>query len=194
MSFQNQAAWQQAFKFHLLHWRELWPIFPLLCVPVLTDALHSLLIKQFYEDNRLLPGKTAIAALKALPGLLGMKLYFESAAVLWAFIPVYGLFKDIHYRLCWAMASNVLVFEGLSGESGRARCRELAQAATASSRTRTLVTVPSLLMLGCLLIWIMSTVFLVSPFAFWLCFGMIYWIAFPWSAAVNTFVYLQIKK
>jgi len=127
--------------------------------------------------------------------LLSMKLYFEGAAVLWGFIPIYGIIKGIRHRLHWAMASNVLVFEKLSGEAGRKRCRELIQEAF-SLGVRTLLTVPALLIVGFLLAWLVAGMVFEAFYSvgFWVLIAVIFWMSIPASGAVNTFLYLEIQK
>ena len=171
------------------------PIFPLLCLPVVSDVLHSLLIAQIIQGKRLHPVQAVREVWSYLPSVLGMKLYFEGAALLWGFVPIYGIFRDIRHRLHWAMASNVLVFEKLSGEAGRKRCRELIEEAF-SVGVRTLVTVPVLLMVGLLLAWLIAGMIWEAfySYGFFILIVANFWIIFPGSGAANTFFYLQITN
>ena len=125
MHLSSLDIWKQAIRFHITNWRKLLPILPLLVIPVLSDALHSLLIKQGIERGEVLPFQAFKQVWRLIPSLLGMKLYFEFAAVLWAFISIYGIIQGAKHRMYWAMGSNVIVFEDLSGKAGRERCREL---------------------------------------------------------------------
>jgi hypothetical protein len=124
-----------------------------------------------------------------------MKLYFEGAALLWGFVPIYGIIRDIRHHLHWAMASNVLVFEGLSGGAGRNRCRELIQESF-SLGVRTLVTVPGLLFVAFILAWVMSGMFFEAlySYGFWVLIAAVFGMVIPLSGAVNTFLYLAIAK
>ncbi len=195
MPSKSLAIWKRSLSFHSTNWKTLLPIFPLLCLPVVGDVLHSLLIAQKIQGNGLRPAQAVREVWGLLPSVLGMKLYFEGAALLWGFIPIYGIIRDIRHRLHWAMASNVLVFENLSGEAGRNRCRELIQEAFPSG-VRTLFTVPSLLLVGFLLVWVISGTFfdVFYSYGFLIFIVVSFWIVIPGSGAANTFFYLQIMN
>lgn len=195
MRFKSLDIWNQALSFHLTNWKTLLPVFPLLCLPIVGDALHSLLINQKIQKKELLTRQAVQEVWSLLPSLVSMKLYFEGAALLWSFVPIYGIIRDVRHRLHWAMASNVLVFERLSGEAGRHRCRELIQKEF-SMGVRTLVTVPVLLIVGFLLTWLIGGIFVETSYSygFWVLIAAIFWITIPASGAVNTFFYLQIVK
>ena len=195
MPSKSLIIWKRSLSFHFSNWKTLLPIFPLLCLPVVGDVLHSLLIAQINQGKHLHPVQAVREVWSYLPSVLGMKLYFEGAALLWGFVPIYGIFRDIRHRLHWAMASNVLIFENLSGEGGRDRCRELIQEAFPSG-VRTLFTVPSLLLVGFLLVWVISGMFLDSLYfyGFWVLIVASFWIVIPGSGAANTFFYLQIRN
>src|SRR4030042_5190376 len=152
MPSKSLCIWKLSLSFYFSNWKTLLPILPLLCLPVVGDVLHSLLIAQEIQGKRLRAAQAVREVWSLLPSVFRMKLYFEGAALLWSFVPIYGIIRDVRHRLHWAMASNVLVFERLSGEAGRKRCRELIQEAF-SMGVRTLVTVPVLLMVGVLLAW-----------------------------------------
>ncbi len=196
MHFRSLAIWKQAVSFHLTYWKDLLPALPLLCLPVVGDALHSLLISQKVQRKDIFPGQAVREVWSLLPSLLAMKLYFEGAALLWGFIPIYGIIQGIKHRLYWAMASNVLVFEGLSGEAGRNRCRELVQDFSRGMEVRTLVTVPSIMITGFLLAWVICGTFFETSYScgFWVFIAAIFWIIIPGSGAVNTFLYLEMHK
>lgn len=188
------AVWKQAFSFHLANWRSLLPVFPLLCIPILGDALNTLLISQSRQDFGILPKKALREVWGLLPSLFAAKLYFEGAALLWALVPVYGIIQGARHRQYWAMASNVLVFEGKSGKICRDRCREIVQHSAGRIGVRTLVTIPSLLLVGLLLAWLVggSASRELYSYGFWGFIGVLYWIVIPLSGAVNTFLYLAV--
>ncbi len=195
MRFSSLDIWNQALNFYLTNWRSFLPALPLLCLPVVGDVLHSLLIAQKVQGKEFRPAQAAREVWSLVPSLLSMKLYFEGAALLWSFIPIYGIIRDIRHRLHWAMASNVLVFEGFSGEAGRKRCRELIQGSF-SLGLRTLVTVPGLLFAAFILVWVISGTFLDAfySYGFWVLIAAVFGMVIPASGAVNTFLYLAITK
>jgi hypothetical protein len=195
MPSKSLAIWKQSLSFHFSNWKTLLPIFPLLCLPVVGDVLHSLLIAQEIQGKRLRAAQAVRKVWSLLPSVFTMKLYFEGAALLWSFVPIYGIIRDVRHRLHWAMASNVLVFENLSGEAGRNRCRELIQE-TFSMGVRTLVTVPVLLMVGFLLVWLIGGMVweAFNSYGFFVLIVASFWIIVPGSGAANTFFYLQIMN
>ena len=195
MRFRSVGIWNQALVFHLTNWKSLLPALPLLCLPVVGDVLHSLLIAQKVQGKEFRPAQAVREVWSLVPSLLSMKLYFEGAALLWGFVPIYGIIRDIRHRLHWAMASNVLVFEGLSGEAGRNRCRELIQESF-SLGVRTLITVPGLLFVVFILAWVMSGMFFEAlySYGFWVLIAAVFGMVIPVSGAVNTFLYLAITK
>ncbi|MGD9076618.1 MAG: hypothetical protein PVJ69_15475 [Desulfobacteraceae bacterium] len=127
MSLESLGIWNQAIRFHIRNWSKLIPVFTLLVIPVLTDALHSLLIKHEIESVEVSPLQAVKQVWRLIPSLLGIKLYFECAAFLWGFVPIYGIIQGVKHRKYWAMGSNVLIFENLSGDTARERCRELVE-------------------------------------------------------------------
>jgi hypothetical protein len=195
MRFTSLHIWNQALSFYLTHWKSFLPALPLLCLPVVGDVLHSLLIAQNVQGKGFRPAQAVREVWSLVASLLSMKLYFEGAALLWSFIPIYGIIRDIRHRLHWAMASNVLVFEELSGEAGRNRCRELIQESF-SLGVRTLVTVPGLLFFAFILAWVISGMFFEAlySYGFWVLIAAVFWMVIPASGAVNTFLYLAITK
>jgi len=74
MRFRGLAIWKQAVNFHLTHWKTLLPVLPLLCVPVVGDALHSLLIGQKVQRKDIFPRQSVREVWKVLPSLFAMKL------------------------------------------------------------------------------------------------------------------------
>ena len=195
MPSKSLAIWKRSLSFHISNWKTLLPILPLLCLPVVGDVLHSLLIAQEIQGKRLRAAQAVREVWSLLPSVFRMKLYFEGAALLWSFVPIYGIIRDVRHRLHWAMASNVLVFERLSGEAGRKRCRELIQEAF-SMGVRTLVTVPVLLMVGFLLAWLIGGMVweAFNSYGFFVLIVASFWIIIPGSGAANTFFYLQIMN
>jgi len=193
MPSKSLAIWRRSVSFHFSNWKTLLPILPLLCLPVVGDLLHSLLIAQEIQGKHLRAGQAVREVWSLLPSVFTMKLYFEGAALLWSFVPIYGIIRDVRHRLHWAMASNVLVFERLSGEVGRKRCRELIQEAF-SMGVRTLVTVPVLLMVGFLLAWLIGGMVweAFNAYGFFVLIVVSFWIIIPGSGAANTFFYLLI--
>ena len=188
------GIWRQAFRFHLTCWKDLLAVLPLMVLPFISDSLHAVLIHQKTQKGSLSPGPAVQHALRALPPVLAMKLSFELPGFLWAFIPIYGWVMSVRHRLYWSMASNVFVFEGCSGRTGRKRCRELIEALPPGKGVRTLVTIPSLFIALCLLVLATGLVLGEGSYVFWLCFVAILWITLPWSAAVNTFLYLDAQR
>ncbi len=93
---------------------------------MLGDALHSVLIAQEREPGGIHVRRAVREAVRITRPLAAMKLAFEGAAIAWAVIPIYGVVQGMRHRLYWAMASNVVVFERLTGEAGRARCCAIA--------------------------------------------------------------------
>ena len=195
MSSKSLAIWKQALSFHFSNWKTLLAVFPFLCLPVVGDVLHSLLIAQKVREKELLPVQAVREVWNLVPSVLTMKLYFEGAAILWSFVPIYGIIRDIRHRLHWAMASNVIVFEKLSGEAGRMRCRELIQKEFILG-ARTLLTVPALLIVGFLLAWLIGGMVFEAlySFGFWVFLAIIFWMIIPASGAVNTFLYLEMRS
>jgi hypothetical protein len=132
-------------------------------------------------------------AWRATPALLAMKLWFELRAFAWAFVPIYGLLQGLRHRLFWAMASNVLVFEGLSGEAGRARCRALVEGDSLGLVLRTLNTIPLLLTVPLAVGFVGGTALVEADYSvgLWLYLAAMVAVV-PGLSAVNTFLYLQI--
>ncbi len=193
MRFSNLAIWKQALTFHVATWRALLPLLPLALLPLVGDVLHAVLIRQRTRQQSLSAGPAVRETFAAVPPVLAMKFSFELAAFLWAFLPIYGWFKSIRHRLYWAMASNVVVFEGLTGRAGRRRCRELVESLPQGTGIRTLVTIPSILVAGFLLALAIGIEVFDTPYVFWICLLAIVWITLPWSAAVNTLFYLELS-
>ncbi len=195
MPLRGLDIWKQAVAFHLRYWKDLLPFFPLLMLPVVNDGVQSVLIRQEVRTRHLSPAQAARDVVRLLPSLFAMKLYFEGAAFLWALVPIYGIFPSLKHRMHWAMASNVLVFEGLSGRAGCARCRAIVQGLPAGIGVRTLVTVPSLLLTGVVVAWLVggSLVETLYAYGWWGFIVAAVWILLPGAGAVNTFLYLAAQ-
>jgi hypothetical protein len=195
MRFVSFEIWKQSINFHLSNLNRLLSIFPLLCLSIVGDALHSLLIKQKYQHETISPFQAVREVWKLIPSLFIMKLYFEVSAFLWSFVPIYGIIKGFKHRQYWAMASNVLVFEGLSGNDGRKRCQELIE--NTGMGVRTLVTMPSLVFVAFLLLWVLIATFIeetTKSYSLFIFIIVTFWLAIPMSGAVNSFLYLKIIK
>ena len=196
MSAGGLRIWKQAVSFYLTYWKKLLPVLPFLCMPIMGDALHTLLIAQIRRTKNISPQKAMQEVWSLLPSIFAAKLYFECAALLWALVPIYGIIQGAKHRQYWAMVSNVLVFEGLSGSACRNRCRALVNERGGGMGVRTLVTIPSLLLIGLLLVWFIGgSLFEKSySYGFWAFVVAAYWIAVPLSGAVNTFLYLAMHE
>ena len=188
--------WKRAVFFHVFHCLRFLPILPFLCCPIVGDALSSLLIRQDVDGAGILPAEALRNVWSLVPRLFAMKLYFEIRGFLWALVPVFGIVPSIKHRLYWAMASNVLVFEGLSGDVGRERCRKLVENFSDGLGVRTLITVPSLVLTGLVVTWLITGNFFdaVYSYGFWALILVSLWVAFPVSGAVNTFLYLEMVQ
>jgi hypothetical protein len=195
MKFRGFEIWKKSIRFHFVHFSDFFPLFPLFFVPILGDALQTILIQQVYRGNVLSVKQSLSKSFKIIHPLFSMKLYFEFVAFLWSFIPIYGIIQGVKHRQYWAMASNVIVFEGLSGQAGRERCCKLIETSPAGVGVRTLVTIPALLVVGYLLAWLFAGSIQEAfySYGFWALFLFAYWLAVPISGAVNTFYYLSIR-
>lgn len=193
---QGFAIWMDAARFHLHNARSLAGVLPLLLVPVVGDLLQSVLIRQHVETNRISPVRALRDGWRKILPLFVIKLKIEISALLWGLIPLYGYIKAIECRLRWGMASNVIVFEDLTGVAAQDRCRELIDRYSSGIAVRTLVIVPMLIMLAILLFWVVSgSVFeLIYSYGFWFFFITYFWVVIPWAGAANTFVYLQLRN
>ncbi len=188
------SVWRDAAGFHLRYWRDLAGIFPLLLVPVLGDLLHSLLIRQSLQQGNISCKQALGESWGNVLSLLTMKFSFELPAFFWGLIPIYGYIKAIRNRLYWGMASNVMVFEGLSGTDGRSRCRELIENYSQGSGVRPLVIIPSFIFVAILVAWVVggSVYEPLYSYGFLIFLVACFWVFVPWSAAANTFFYLQL--
>jgi len=121
-----------------------------------------------------------------------MKLYFEGMAFLWAFIPIYGYIKAMELRARWAMASNVVIFEKLTGYPGIERCTQLVDLFPEGMFVRTLVTIPTIVIILLLTLTVIAATIFETSFPFWIFLFVFLFIVFPLSGSVNTHLYLII--
>ncbi len=194
VTYPSLAVWKRALLFHLHNWNNLLLISPLLLLPVVTDVLHTVLIRQTLERKGLVVGSAVLQAFRALPALIALKFYFWCQGLLWSFVPLYGWIKDIDIRICWAMASNVLVFERASTTNCRRRCWELAQHPQKGMAIRTLITVPAILVASSLVAFSIISLFIESKLVFWIWIVVVLWVLLAGSAAANTYTYLRIEN
>jgi hypothetical protein len=191
--FSNLDIWLKALAFHKRNWSDVVAVFPLLFVPIFTDTFHAILVRQEVSPQ----GRISIsAAIKETFGhildVFLMKFYFEFVAALWSYLPVYGWFKDFQHRVNWAMVSNVVAFERLTGSIGDHRCVEVASSVPLARAARILFTIPSLLVFLYLAIIGLGTYLFETSLFFWVFGFMIFWTLLPWAAVVNTYLYLSI--
>ena len=135
-------------QFHIDNFARVLPIIPICFVPVVTDALHTILLESYRKHGDIDPLGSVRQVWKHVPSLFEMKIFHEGAAFLWSFVPVYGIIKGINHRISWAMASNVLIIEGKSGAEGRWRCEQLCDSEIKNISIRALVIIPALAHLG----------------------------------------------
>ena len=187
-------VWRSALRFHVGLTLRQPLLLPLLCVPVFGDALHAVLIGQQAGTGAVQGSRAIREAWDVTPALLGMKLRFELPALAWSLVPIYGLIQGMRHRLYWAMASNVLVFEGLKGAPGAERCRALVDGDDLRLILRTLVIVPAVILVLLLVFVVMVVTFsgLDTPATVTLYVLALLWVLAPGSAAANTFLYLTI--
>lgn len=196
MQFVGISIWKRALTFYIGNFPGLVVLFPLLCIPVVADVLNTQLISQFIRTQSIAPKEAIKKTLPLFLPLLAMKIYFFGASLLWSLVPVYGIIPVIKHRQNWAMASNVLVFEGLYGLVGRERCRHIFENSLPGMGIRTLVTIPSLLIATFLLIWLIGGSFMESFYSsgFWVFIIASYILIIPLSGAVNTYLYLHATR
>ena len=185
--------WKRAFRFHLHHRNDLFPVLPLLLIPLWTDCYHSALIRQEIKNGgKIHPLKAAVETLELFPSFAMAKFRFFFLAVLWSFVPIVGWSKDLRYRIEWAMTSNIIVFEKLAGEAIHHRCNELIDLGIVRKLTSSLLIIPGLLTAMIFVLFTFAMSIFPSSLFFWISVFIIAWIVLPASAAVNTFVYLAI--
>jgi hypothetical protein len=155
-------------------------------------VLHSVLIAREARDGTVDPRGALVEALRALPSLLRMKLAVELRAIAWSVVPIYGMIQGARHRVAWAMASNVVVFEGLRGGDGCERCLGIADGPYARLANRTLVIAPSVALVAAMLVWAVLATWVERGHSYstWAVFAAALYFLVPGSAAVNSFLYL----
>lgn len=186
--------WVSALLFHLRHFIQIFIFFPFLLIPVFNDGLHSLLIAQIYNNKKPNFISTIRLACKLFPSVLSMKFYFWICAIIWGFVPVYGIIKGARYRASWAMASNVAVFEGLTGVQGERQCSDLISMDSSGKTTRTFLTIPTLIYIFMTIIFVYFTDIHQFSFVPWVYLGVVLWLMIPVSSVLNTLYYLSLTR
>jgi len=192
-SWPNLKLWKRALMFHIRHRGDLFPLFPILLIPLWTDCYHSVLIKQEIEnDGEIRPISGIGDTLKLMPSFIATKFKFFFVAYLWSFLPIIGWYKDFSYRIQWAMTSNVIVFEELKGVKAEERCEQLSNVVVHRKRTNSLWAIPTFLFFCVLVFFAFTTTTYASSIFFWISVITESWILLPGSALANTFVYLSV--
>jgi hypothetical protein len=191
----NWDLWKMAFRFHFEDHAELLPLFPLLFIPVWTDCFHAVLVRQTIDTGgSVQPLRAIIDTMRLFPSVASTKFRLFFAAILWGFVPIIGWYKELQYRLKWAMASNIHVFENNPEDSPTIRCARLAVLVSDKNRIHALAAIPTILAFVTLALIIFGTAIFQNSIAFWAGGFVIAWILFPASAVVNTLVYLSIAS
>ncbi len=185
------GLWKKAIKFNYENWRSLILIAPFLVIPVFCDILYSILIWQKFKTDQILPFQAVLKALKTLPKHVSSKFSYEGLALLVGWFPILGWIIALELRMRWAMVSNIYTFEG---ENIHVRCKEVLRELPTSLCVRTLYTVPSLLGFGFMVIMTILVSFTLSSIFYFLFLIILYILAFPLSATVNTHLYLAREK
>lgn len=186
------TVWADVFGFYAQYPLQLLMILPLLFVPVFTDALHTLLIAQHKRNQQLNVTQAIIGAVDCSGSLFMVKAVLWLRGSLWAMLPIIGWVKDVKLRLAWGLCSNVLLLEGKTGPDCRIRSEELSQSPEAGFLVRSLITMPTILLMSSLVPYVFadSLVEGSSMFFVWLVFWS--WVMLPASGAANTFAYFAI--
>jgi len=190
--YSNLDYWKIALMFHKRQLL-LFPIYaPLFMIPLFTDCLHANIIREEIEHGKHSSiARVFVQTFKTLPRFIRVKLFLFMCALIWGYIPFIGWFFDFNFRIRWAMSSNVVVYENLSGEKARARCKVLADNIIHAKDTGVLFAIPNILTLLLYVIFAVSITFFKTSLFLWLFYFGALWIALPASAAVNTFLYLS---
>lgn len=184
--------WRRVFSFYLDHLPELLAIFPLLFLPVFTDTLHTILIQQHVRRQALRMNDSLMQAVDTTLPLFGVKWGFWWRSAMWGMIPLIGWVKDAQLRVAWGMASNVMLFEGTRGAACRERCENISRHADPSLLIRSLITVPVLLYMSTVVLYVIGEQLVGGGWLFVLSLVFAFWIGLPASAAANTFAYLEV--
>ena len=184
------AIWMNAVTFYITNVGKLITIFPLLYVPFVGDALISVIFKQKLEEGNIKPMQAVKEVWQYVPSLFLLKLGLQIKLILWCFIPIYGHIKALQYLKYWGLASNIIVFEGLSGEMALSRAKELI--VFTEIGLKTLAIIPNVLFVTLLVSWVfISEISQIQMFNFWLLIA-IFLIIIPIYLAVDTLLYLDI--
>jgi hypothetical protein len=196
MTEQNYTGldyWRIAHKFY---WRQLgiFPFYaPLFMIPLFTDCLHANIFREEMEHGDHISVFRVLAeTFKTFPRFIRVKLILFMGAFLWSNIPLIGWFFDFNYRIRWAMSSNVVVFENLSGKIARDRCKVLADNIIHEKETGVLFAIPNILSSILICAFAVSITFFKFSLLLLLFYFGALWILLPASAAVNTLLYLSI--
>ncbi len=191
----NLDIWKKALKFHVRYHVELIPFVPILFIPLWTDCYHAVLARQAMTNaGKIQPFNAIGETMRLMPSFVRTKFKLFFAAYLWGLVPIIGWYKDLRYRVKWAMASNVHVFNHHSKEPPAAVCDRLADLVAAKNKLDALIAIPTLLSAGVLVIVLVGTLTFRNSFCFWLGGIMSAWIIFPGSAMANTLVYLSVTE
>jgi hypothetical protein len=187
--------WGKALRFYSEHIYQLLPAFPLLFIPFFTDCFLSEIIRHERDnDGNLDISSAATTSAGCAWSHLSMRVRFLIPSILWAYIPVYGWYRDLEHRVDMALVSNVIAFEGLTGTTGIKRCIELRSSTDWKMAVRSLLEIPTLL--GLILIgglaFFLTFASLRGTFAVFVALSL--FLVFPMSAAANTFFYLSITE
>jgi hypothetical protein len=190
------SVWKNSIIFYFKHMPQLLPVFPLLFVPIVADALQSLLVFQYKQSQNIFIIRAIGQMWKFVPRLFIIKISFFFSAFLWGFIPIYGYFKAIEHRLKWGMASNVLIFEGIPGRDVRERCHELITNYSHGIGISALCIIPTLIITLFVVAWLIAGTIHEPLYStgFILLILFFYIVTVPISSAVNTFLYLELKE
>ncbi len=190
------SVWKNSIIFYFKHMIQLLPVFPLLFIPIVADALLSLLIFQYKQSQKIFILQAIGQMWKFVPRLFIIKISYFFSAFLWGFIPIYGYFKAIEHRLKWGMASNVLIFEGIPGRDVRERCHELITNYSPGIGISALFIIPTLIITLFVVVWLIAGTIYEPLYST----GFILFILFfctvtvPISSSVNTFMYLELNE
>lgn len=190
------SVWKNSIIFYFKHTIQLLPVFPLLFIPIVADALLSLLIFQYKQSQKIFILQAIGQMWKFVPRLFIIKISYFFSAFLWGFIPIYGYFKAIEHRLKWGMASNVLIFEGIPGRDARERCHELITNYSHGIGISALFIIPTLIITLFVVVWLIAGTIYEPLYStgFILFILFFYTVTVPISSAVNTFMYLELNE
>jgi hypothetical protein len=146
------------------------------------------------NEGKIHPLRAIRETLVLIPSFALTKFILFFFASLWSFVPFIGWYKDLRYRLRWAMVSNVHVFEGSSTDLSLQRSDDLVDLMIEKKKADALLTIPILLYVVLLSVLMIISSMIQLSILFWISGIVVAWIIFPGSAMVNTLVYLSITK